>query len=62
MMDMCEVRDKYPDESSPVVMEYYVNKNQDETHRYMSEHDIETNQDAMKMAIENTQMVMMITR
>ena len=29
-----------------------MNKNLDETNRYVSEQDIETNQDAMKMVIE----------
>ena len=33
-------------------MEYYVNNNLDETHRDISEHDIETNRDIIKMVIE----------
>ena len=49
MMATCEVRDEYPDDSYPVVMKYFVNKNLDETHRYISERDIETNLDAMKI-------------
>ena len=32
-------------------MEGYVNNNLDETHRDVSEHDKETNRDAMKMVI-----------
>ena len=39
MMDICEVMDGCPDGKSPVVMEYCVNNNLDETHRYFSEHD-----------------------
>ena len=41
-----------PDGTYPVVMEYCVNKNLDETYRYVSENDKETNRDAMKMVIE----------
>ena len=52
MMDIFEVRDEFPDDTYPVVMEYFVNKNLDETHKDISENDIETNQDAMKMVIE----------
>ena len=52
MVEIYEVRDEYPDYSYPVVMEYYVNNNLDETHRDFYEHDIETNQNATKMAIE----------
>ena len=52
MVEICEVRYEYPDETSPVVMEYCVNKNLDETNRDISEHDIETNRDAKKMVIE----------
>ena len=52
MVEICEVRDEYPDDSSPVLMEDCVNKNLDETHRDISKHDIETNRDAMKMLIE----------
>ena len=52
MMEKCEVRDEYPSDSSPVMMEDFVNKNLDETHRYISDHDIETNWCAMKMVIE----------
>ena len=40
MMDICEVNDEFPDGKSPVVMEYCVNKNLDETHRDISEHGI----------------------
>ena len=50
--DICEVIYQYPDESSPIVMEDGVNKNLDETHRDISEHDIETYMDATKMVIE----------
>ena len=51
MMEKCEVRDEYPSDSSPVMMEDFVNKNLDEIHRYIHEQDIETNWGAMKMAI-----------
>ena len=50
----CEVRDEYPDESSPVLMEYCVNTKLDETDRDISEYDIETNLNATKMVIEKT--------
>ena len=43
-------------------MEYCVNKNLDETHRGISEHDIETKWDATERVIENYQMVMMMKR
>ena len=33
-------------------MEDFVNKNLDETHKNIPEHDIETNQDSMKMIME----------
>ena len=39
-----------------------MNKNLDETHRDISEHDIETNLNATKMGIKNAQMVMMTTK
>ena len=52
MVATCEVRDEYPDDSSPVAMEDCVNKKLDETHRDISEHDIETNLNAIKMVIE----------
>ena len=47
-----EVRDEYPYELYPVVMEDCVNKKLDEIHRDISEHDIETNLNATKMVIE----------
>ena len=52
MVEICEVRNEYLDDSSPVVMEDCVKNNLDETHRDISEHDIETNQYAMKIVIE----------
>ena len=52
MVQIFEVRDEYPDDSSTVVMEYCVNENQDETQRDIYEHDIETNRDAMKIVIK----------
>ena len=58
----CEVRDEYLDQSSTVVIEDCVNKKLDETHRDISEHDIETNLSTTKMVIENTQMIMMTMR
>ena len=61
-MATCEVREEYPDYSYLVVMEDCVNKKPDETHRDISEHDIETNLNSTKMVIENTQMVIMMTR
>ena len=51
MVATCEVRDEHHDESSPVVMEDCVNKKLDETHRDVSEHDIETNLNATKTVI-----------
>ena len=36
MMNICEVIDECPDDTSPVVMEDCVNKNLDETHRDVS--------------------------
>ena len=51
-MATCDVRDEYTYNSSPVVMEDYVNKKLDETNRDISEHDIETYMNATKMAIE----------
>ena len=52
MMEICEVRDECPYDTSIVVMEDCVNKNMDEIHRYITEHDIETNWYSMKMAME----------
>ena len=52
VVEICEVRYEYSDDSSPVMMEYFVNKNLDETHRDIFKHDIETNRDATKMVIE----------
>ena len=52
MVEICEVRNEYPDDSSPVVMEDTVNKNWDETHRDIYEHDIENNWGATKMLTE----------
>ena len=52
MVNILEIRDEYPDDSYPVVMEYCVNNNLDETHIYISEYDIENNQDSMKMVTE----------
>ena len=52
MMEICEVRYEYTDDSSTVVIEDFVNINLYETHRDISEHDIETNRDATKMVIE----------
>ena len=52
MMDICEVRDECTGGTYPVVMEYFVNKNLDETHRDLSEHEKESNLYAVKMAIE----------
>ena len=43
VVEVCKIRNEYPDDSSPVVMEDCVNKNLDETHRDIYEHDIETN-------------------
>ena len=51
-MATCEAGDENPDGSSPVVMEDCVNKKLDKTHRDISEHDIETNMNAMKMVME----------
>ena len=51
MMEICEARDECTDDTSPVMMEDFVNKNLDEIHRYIHEQDIETNWGAMKMAI-----------
>ena len=48
----CEVIYEYPDDSYTVVMEDFVNKKMDETHRYISEHDIESNINATKIVIE----------
>ena len=52
MMEICEVRDECPVDTYPVVTEYCVNKNLDETNRDIYEQDIETNRDAMKMITE----------
>ena len=51
VMSTCEVRDEYPDDSSPVVMEDCVNKKLDKTHRDISEHEIETYLNATKILI-----------
>ena len=48
MMEICEVRDECPDDTYPVLMGNFVNKNLDEIHRDISGNDIETNWDAMK--------------
>ena len=52
VVEICDVRDKYPDDSYQVVMEDCVNNNLDETHRDISEHDVATNMDATKTVIE----------
>ena len=52
MVDICEVRYEYPDYSSKVAMVDSLNKKMDQTHRDISENDIETYRDAMKMVIE----------
>ena len=52
MMEIFEVRDKFPDVTYPVVMEDGVNNNWYETQIYVSEKDKETNHYAMKMVIE----------
>ena len=52
MVETCEVIYEYTDDSSPVVMEDFVNKKTDETHRDISEHDIQTNMNVTKMVIE----------
>ena len=52
MMGICEVRDKFPDGTSPDVMEDFLNKNLCETNKEISEHDNETNRDSMKIVIE----------
>ena len=51
-MDICEVRDERPDVTYLFVMEYCVKKILDETHKEIYECYKETNQDAMKMVIE----------
>ena len=51
-METCEARDEYPDDSSPVVMEDFVNMKLVETHRSIYEHEIETNLNSTKMVIE----------
>ena len=53
-MEICEVRDECPDDTYSVVMQYCVNQNLYETHRNISEHDIETNWDAMKIVLEES--------
>ena len=52
MMNICEVIDECPDDISPVSMEDCLNNNLDEIHRDITEHDIKTNHDTMKMIIE----------
>ena len=42
-------------------MEDFVNKNLDEIHRYITEHDMETNWYAIKWPLKNSQMVKMMT-
>ena len=51
MMEGCEVRDECPDETSPVVMEYYVNKNLDDISRkYLNDiNEIGVNEEGGKM-------------
>ena len=51
-MATCEVIYEYPDDSSPFVMEDFVNNKLDETQRDIFEHDVETNLNSMKMVIE----------
>ena len=51
-MATCEVRDEYPDKSSPVVTEDCVNKKLDETHTDISKNDIETIMSTKKRVIE----------
>ena len=52
MMEIFEVRYKFPDDTTPVMMEDCINNYLYETHRDVSENDKETNQYAMKMVIE----------
>ena len=52
MMEIFEVRDELPDDTSPVVMEDGVNKNLYKIHIDIAEHEIETNRYVMKMVIE----------
>ena len=52
MMEVCEVRDECPDDTSTVVMEDSVNKNLDEIQRDITENETETNQYAMKMVVK----------
>ena len=40
VVEICEFRDEYPDDSSPILMEDCVNNNLNETHIDISEHDI----------------------
>ena len=51
-MEICEVRYECPDDTSPVLTEYGLNKNLDEIHRYIYEHDIENNRNSMKIVTE----------
>ena len=51
MMEIFEVRHECPHDKYLVVMEDCVNNNLDDTHRYISEHNIETSCYAMKMVI-----------
>ena len=39
MMEICEIRDKFPDDRSLVVMEDFVNNNLKEIHRYIAENE-----------------------
>ena len=50
-MEICEERDKFPDEKSPVAMEACVNNKLDEIHRDITENETETKRDTMKMVI-----------
>ena len=52
MMEICEVRYEFTDDTYPVVMRDFVNNNLDEIHRDINEHDMETNWGAMKMVIK----------
>ena len=52
MMEVCELRAEFSDDTSPVFMEDCVNNNLDEIHRDISKNETKTNWDAMKMVIE----------
>ena len=51
MMEICEVIDEFTDDTSSVFMQDFVNKNLDEIHRDITDHDIETDRYAKKMAV-----------